>query len=110
MWSACVLVFWAVSAGVVTAGLLSSLYSLVTAEPVTFRALLTGGLVVSMLSMPLLLLAGPLVIARNAWRNGVVETRAWSFVAATGAIVLTWSFINGVVVLEFLLALRGALA
>ena len=108
MWAACVLLFWAIAAGIVTAGLLSSLYRAVTSEPVSFRILMTGGLGTSMLAMPLLLLAGPAVIARNAWHGGVISSGAWA--AATGAIVLTWSFVNGVVVLEFLLALRGALA
>jgi hypothetical protein len=109
MWGVCVLVFWAVAAGVVTAGLLSSFYSLLTAERVSFRLLMTGGLAVSIVSLPLLLLSGPLVIARNAQLAGLVAARAWSWVAATAAIVIVWSFINGVVVLEFLLSLRDTL-
>lgn len=108
--SVLILLFWAVVAGYVTAGILASLYQWLTSEPVSFKLLVTGGLGASLVAMPLLLLSGPAVIARNAWRGRVIEGRAWSWIMASAVIVAGWSFVNGVIVLEFLLSLRGGLS
>jgi len=104
------LTVWAVTAGYVTAGVLASLYQWLAAEPVSFRLLMSETMARSVLAVPLLAFAGPAVIARNAWRGRVVEGRAWGWIAASAAIVGTWSFLTGVIVLDGALALRALLA
>lgn len=96
---------WAVAAGFVTAGLFASFYQLVTSSPVSFRLLMTGEMMTAILCIPLLLFSGPMVITRNAWGGRVSQQRAWGWIMASLAIVTCWSFITGVVVLEFVLKL-----
>lgn len=100
--------FWAITAGYVTSGLLSSLYQWLRAEPVSFRLLVSGGLGLSLIAMPLLVFAGPAVLARNVWRGRVIEGREWRWIVASAGIILCWSFITGVIVLEFLFKVRGS--
>lgn len=98
---------WAVAAGFVTAGLFASFYQLVTNSPVSFRLLVAGETVTAILSVPLLLFSGPLVITRNAWNGRVIEQRDWRWIMVSCAIVAGWSFITGVIVLEFVFGLVG---
>ncbi len=92
---------WAVTAGFVTAGLFTSFYQLITNAPVSFRLLTTGEKFVSVLSIPLLIFSGPVIITRNAWHGRIAERRPWGWIMASCAIVTFWSFVTGVVVLEF---------
>jgi hypothetical protein len=108
--SALIVVGWATVAGYVTAGILASLYQLLTNEPMSFRLLVTGGLAASLVSLPLLLFGGPAVIARNSWRGRIIEGRPLHFVVVAALIVMVWSFITGVFVLQFLLALGSLVA
>jgi hypothetical protein len=93
--------FWAISAGFVTAGLFASFYQLMTNSPVSFRMLMDSKLFASIMAVPILLFSGPMVITRNAWHGRVLEQREWGWILASAAIVTCWSFITGVIVLEF---------
>lgn len=97
--------FWAVAAGFTTAGLAASLYQLITNSPVSFRLIMVGEMLASILAVPLLLFSGPVVIARNAWQGRILERREWAWLFASAAIVTTWSFLTGVVILEFIFSL-----
>lgn len=96
---------WAIAAGYVTAGLLASLYQLLTRNPVSFNLLFVGEMAMTLLAVPLLLLSGPVVIARNAWQGHIVQRRDWGWLAAAGLIVAVWSFLTGVIVLELVFRL-----
>jgi hypothetical protein len=104
------LVLWAIAAGYVTAALATSSYQWLMDEAVSFRLLVTGGLAASLAALPLLMLAGPAVIARNSWRGRRIEGRPLGFVALAGVIAAGWSFVTGVMVIEFLLVIRGLVA
>src|SRR5262245_55857534 len=99
--------FWAVAAGFVTAGLFASSYQLLTNAPVSFRLLMISEkMLTSILAVPILLFSGPMVIARNAMYGRILERREWGWILASAAIVTTWSFLTGVVILDFLFSLR----
>jgi hypothetical protein len=95
-----IVVAWGVAAGIVTAGLLSSFFRMLTSKPVSFGLLMSDSPWTSAVAVPLLVLSGPAVVARNAWRGRVIEGRAWGWILASAAIVATWSFVNGILVLE----------
>jgi hypothetical protein len=97
--------FWAVSAGFVTAGLFYSLYQLITNSPVSFNMMMVGRLYNSLMAVPILLFSGPMVIAHNAWRGHVLERRQWGWILVSAAIVTTWSFLTGVIILDFVFSL-----
>jgi hypothetical protein len=98
--------FWAVSAGFVTAGLFYSFYQLITNSPVSFNLLMVGKLLNSVMAVPLLLFSGPMVIASHA-AGRVAAKREWGWVLASAAIVTTWSFLTGVIILDFAFSLLG---
>ena len=93
--------FWAVSAGFVTAGLFFSFYQLMTNSPVSFGLVMSDKMQTSLMAVPLLLFSGPIVIARNAWRGRITEKRDWRWIFASLAIVTLWSFLTGLVILDF---------
>ena len=100
-----IITFWACAAGFVTAGLFYSFYQLLTNSPVSFNMLMVGKMLNAVMAVPLLLFSGPMVIANNAWRGRVQEQRKWGWILASAAIVTTWSFLTGVLILEFILSL-----
>ncbi len=99
-----IVMFWGIAVGFVTAGLFASLYQLVTNNPVSFRMLMTSKMASSVLAVPILLFSGPLVIARHALLGGgnIVSRREWGWLAMAVAIIGCWSFLTGIVILDFL--------
>jgi len=93
----------AVLTGTVTAGLSSSFYTLVTRRPASF-SLLTEPLPGAATAILTLVLAGPIVIMRNAIAFRVSEGRPWVWFGLSVSIALFWSFIVGLFVLSVLLA------
>ena len=94
--------FWTLITGVVTAGLVSSLYRLVTNKPPSFQmwqetnvGIIGGGLT--------LMLAGPSVIMRNALRAQVIENRPPGWLVVSSLMAGLWSFLVGIFVLSLLL-------
>ncbi len=94
--------FWTLMTGVVTAGLVSSLYRLVTNKPPSFQMWqeTTIGLIGGVLT---LVLAGPSVIMRNALRAQVIENRPPGWLVVSSLMAGLWSFLVGVFVLSVLL-------
>jgi hypothetical protein len=45
------------------------------------------------------------VIARNAYQGRILQRREWGWVVMSAAIVTTWSFLTGVLILEFMFSL-----
>ena len=78
-----------------------------TRNPVSFSMLFVGEMATTLIAVPLLLLSGPVVIARNAWQGHVLKGRDWGWSAAALLIVAVWSFLTGVIVLEFIFSLVG---
>lgn len=93
---------WTLMTGVVTAGLVSSLYRLVTNKPPSFQMWqeTTIGLIGGVLT---LVLAGPSVIMRNALRAQVIENRPPGWLVVSSLMAGLWSFLVGVFVLSVLL-------
>ncbi|WP_181707581.1 DUF6949 family protein [Chthonobacter rhizosphaerae] len=99
---------FAVATGFVSAGVLSSFYQLVTAEPARFD--LDGASIWSSLAAVIMLMfAGPAILMRNAVRARLIERRPVGWLAASTAVAGAWSLCSGVVVLEFALALRDSM-
>ena len=94
--------FWTLVTGVVTAGLVSSLYRLVTNKPPSFQMWqeTTVGIIGGVLT---LMLAGPSVIMRNALRAQVIENRPPGWLVVSSLMAGLWSFLVGIFVLSLLL-------
>jgi hypothetical protein len=94
--------FWTLATGVVTAGLVSSLYRMVTNKPPSFQMWqeTTMGLIGGVLT---LVLAGPSVIMRNALRAQVIENRPPGWLVISSLMAGLWSFLVGILILSFLL-------
>ncbi|MGD1935496.1 MAG: hypothetical protein ACFB0Z_13520 [Candidatus Phaeomarinobacter sp.] len=93
----------AVMTGIVTAGLTSSFYRLVTNKPPSF-GLLSAPLPEVVTGIAALVFAGPAVIMRNAVRARVLEQRPWVWLGLSASIAVFWSFMSGIFVLSIILA------
>ena len=93
---------WTLVTGVVTAGLVASVYRMVTRKPPSFQMWqettlgLVGGIVT-------LVLAGPSVIMRNALRAQVIENRPPAWLVLSALMSGLWSFLVGIFVLNIFL-------
>ncbi len=93
----------AVLTGLVTAGVTSSFYRLITHKPPSFNVL-TAPLPEVITGTATLVFAGPMVIMRNAVRARVLEQRAWIWLALSAGIAVFWSFMSGIFVLRLILS------
>ncbi|QFT31651.1 hypothetical protein FIV00_14240 [Labrenzia sp. THAF82] len=100
------LVGYIASAGFVAAGVLGSLYQLVTKEPPKFNfggegflSFLTG--------ITLCVFAGPFIIMRNAIRGRRIEKRPLGWLVASSTIAGMWSVCSGVMVMNVALIVAG---
>lgn len=99
---------FATAAGFVAAGIISSFYQLVTANPARFDMAderMSRGL----FQILLLMFAGPAILMRNAIRGRLIEGRPIGWLFASTAIAGAWSLCSGVIVLEFAMAIRDTL-
>jgi hypothetical protein len=104
-----VIALFAIATGFVSAGLLASLYQLVTAEPVRFEA--AGDTLFRGVAMIIMLMfAGPMVLMRNALRGRLIERRPVGWLVASTAISASWSLCSGIVVMELALAIQNSLS
>ncbi|WP_428641066.1 DUF6949 family protein [Roseibium sp.] len=93
-------------AGFVAAGVLGSLYQLVTKEPPRFN--FTGESVLSFLAgMFMCIFAGPFIIMRNAIRGRRIENRPLGWLVASSTIAGMWSMCSGLFVMNVALILSG---
>lgn len=89
-------------AGFVAAGLMGSLYQLVTDKPARFN--FEGGSIISAaIGVVLCVFAGPFIIMRNAIRGRRLEGRPIGWLVASSTIAGMWSLCSGIVVMHFAL-------
>ncbi|KPL55671.1 MULTISPECIES: DUF6949 family protein [Hyphomicrobiales] len=103
------ILIYAVATGFVAAGLLASLYQLMTDRPPAF-AVSTENLVTGVGAIMMCAFAGPFIIMRNAIRGRLIEHRPLGWLAASAFIAAGWSLCSGILVIEFALALRDTIA
>ena len=90
--------------GFCTAGLCTSAWKMVTGRPLKFGLQVdkTGQAILGVFAR---VLAGPVIVMRNAIKGAVVEGRAPYWLALSTFISTVWSFFSGVVLLELLFRL-----
>ena len=93
-------------AGFVAAGVIGSLYQLVTNQPPRFGLSLES-FFGAFGSFILCLFAGPFIIMRNAIRGRRIEGRPIGWLVASSTIAGMWSICSGVVVMQFVLSLAS---
>ncbi|MER2606210.1 MAG: hypothetical protein ABTQ29_10290 [Siculibacillus sp.] len=108
MWFELAIAAYATACGFVAAGLLSSLYTLVTDKPVKFSVELET-FWRGMVDLVLCAFTGPFIIMRNAIRGRRIEQRPVGWLVASTAIAAGWSLCSGIVVVQFALAMRNGL-
>jgi hypothetical protein len=91
--------FLAIAIGFAFAGLISTLYQLLTHRPASFRLLQNGVRLVSFLAIPFLVFAAPFIIMRNTIRGRMIEGRRFQFVMVATIIAGLWSLMSGTVVM-----------
>lgn len=93
-------------AGFVAAGLLGSLYQLVTNQPprFNFAGETAAGFVTGVL---MCVFAGPFIIMRNAIRGRRIENRPLGWLVASSTIAGMWSMCSGLMVMHVALVVAG---
>lgn len=93
-------------AGFVAAGLLGSLYQLVTNQPPKFD--FAGETSVGFLTgVVMCIFAGPFIIMRNAIRGRRLENRPLGWFVASSTIAGMWSMCSGLMVMHVALVVAG---
>ena len=95
--------------GFAVAGMLSCGYQLVAERPLSFRLLGEGEQLARFLAVPVLTLAAPFVIMRNAVRGRRIEGRRFELVMLATLIAGFWSLMSGTFIVMTLQAV-GVLA
>ncbi|MFD1696748.1 DUF6949 family protein [Roseibium aestuarii] len=103
-----VLALYIGTAGFVAAGVLGSLYQLVTDRPPHF-ALDAQSVIGTICAVSLCIFAGPFIIMRNAIRGRRLEGRPIGWLVASSTIAGMWSLCSGVVVMHFALGIAHGL-
>ncbi|MDA7945880.1 MAG: hypothetical protein MPJ78_00220 [Hyphomicrobiaceae bacterium] len=92
--------------GYCIAGLCTSGWRLVTGNSLKF-GLQTEETGLAILGVLFRVVAGPVIVMRNAIKGAIVEGRAPHWLALSTFISTVWSFFSGVVLMEFLFRLNG---
>ena len=93
-------------AGFVAAGVLGSLYQLITKQPPRFN--FAGETLMAFLAgLFLCIFAGPFIIMRNAIRGRRIENRPLGWLLASSTIAGMWSMCSGVMVINVALLVIG---
>ncbi|MBN9671067.1 DUF6949 family protein [Roseibium aggregatum] len=100
------LVGYIACAGFVAAGVLGSLYQLVTSNPPRF-SFASESLPVFLADIFVCLFAGPFIIMRNAIRGRRIEKRPLGWLVASSTIAGMWSMCSGVLVMNVVLVVVG---
>jgi hypothetical protein len=99
---------YAAACGFVAAGILASAHQVLTGQPARF-AIDLETLGRGLLGVMLCAFAGPFIIMRNAIRGRMIENRPVGWLVASTAIATGWSLCSGIVVVQFVLAMRAGL-
>jgi hypothetical protein len=89
--------FLAVALGFAVAGLLSTLYQLVTLRPASFRLLNSAGSA-ALAIVPFLAFAAPFIIMRNTLKGERGEPRRLQSVMMATVVAAFWSMLSGTLV------------
>jgi hypothetical protein len=100
------LVGYIACAGFVAAGVLGSLYQLITREPPRF-SFAGENLPRFLAGLFLCVFAGPFIIMRNAIRGRRIEKRPLGWLVASSTIAGMWSMCSGVMVMNVALIIVG---
>lgn len=95
-----ILALFSLALGFAMAGVLSSLYQLLTARPARF-ALETDTIYMGIAQTFLIMFAGPAILMRNAIRARRIEHRPVGWLFASTCIAGAWSLCSGVLFLPF---------
>jgi hypothetical protein len=90
--------FFALAIGFATAGLISSAYQLLAAQPASFRLLARGPSAAAFAAIPLLLFAAPFLITRHIVRAGMSTPQRAELVMAATVFAGLWSLMSGTVI------------
>lgn len=98
---------YTIAVGFVTAGLIASLYQLMTNKQVAFELLYQRD-TAAIPGVLTLVLAGPAVIMRNAIRGRLVENRPGHWLAVSTVLSAGWSFLQGIFILSVVIGARSS--
>lgn len=99
-----IVIGFAIATGYVAAGLVTSLYSLVTNRPASFQTP-ADSFGQKVLQVPVVVLGGPFILLRNALRGRAIENRPLGWVFMSLFIVMSWSFVSGLFVMHLALSI-----
>ncbi len=94
---------YTIAVGFVAAGLINSIYQLITNKQVAFELLYQRN-AAAVLGVLTLVLAGPAVIMRNAIKARLVENRPSHWLALSTVLSAGWSFFQGVFILSIVIS------
>ena len=86
--------------GFAVAGLLASLYQLVTARPPSFQLLSERARPSTVVALPFLMFAAPFIIMRNTIRRRQIEERSFSLAMLATVVAGYWSLLSGTLVMK----------
>ncbi len=98
---------YTIAVGFVAAGLISSLYQLITSRQIAFELLFQSSRP-AILGVAALVLSAPAVIMRNAIRGRLVENRPGHWLAISTVLSAVWSFLQGIFILSIVFAAHSS--
>jgi hypothetical protein len=95
---------YVMAVGFVAAGVLASFVQLVSGEPMRF-GIEPNSLLASIGGVLLRVLAGPVILMRNAWRGMRLQARPKIWFGVSATIAALWSLFSGALLLDLILKL-----
>ena len=95
---------YVMAVGFVAAGVLASFVQLVSGEPMRF-GIEPKSVLASIGGVLLRVLAGPVILMRNAWRGTQLQARSKIWFGLSAAIAAVWSLFSGALLLDLILKL-----
>jgi hypothetical protein len=86
--------------GFAVAGMLASLYQLVTERPASFQLLSARTEPLTIIAVAFLMLVAPFIIMRNTIRGSQIEDRNFGFAMLATVIAGAWSLLSGTLVVK----------
>jgi hypothetical protein len=94
--------FLALAIGFAVAGLLSTGYQYLTAQPASFRLISRSSSLRALAALPFVIFAAPFIIMRNTIRARRIVGRRFEFVMLSTVLAGFWSLMSGTVVMMLL--------
>jgi hypothetical protein len=92
--------FLSLALGFCVAGLLASLYQLVTAQPPSFQLLSARAKPSTVVTLPVLMFAAPFIIMRNTIQGRQIEDRSFGAAMLATIVAGLWSLMSGTLVMK----------